>query len=287
MKPPDTPTAAQRGAPSRQRRCASAAAGAFLPVAQARSAVWLRPGPSVPHVLRGFAREWPAVRRWTFPHLASLGPDTPVRLVLGNREHDPTRFEAATFGEYMALLQQGPLADGALPYLKEFDLLGQFPSLKADVPGDALFPRGAWVWNDVWIGPAGSRTGLHHDRLDNVAVLLKGRKRFRLVAPGTLEALGALSSKYDRVSVMASLGVDELVSRAPGTAVQEVDLEAGDVIHVPAGWWHEVVNLDASIFMSGFFGGKWGVSAKWLSTLPWHLLHRAGWWRRGDCVCHA
>jgi lysine-specific demethylase 8 len=65
-----------------------------------------------------------------------------------------------------------------------------------------------------------------------------------------------------------------------------VELEPGDALFTPAGWWHEVENLAPSIFVGGFFGSKPQVAAAWLATLPSHLLHQAGLWRKGHCVCH-
>lgn len=255
-----------------------------------RAVAALRMDPHTPHVLRALAAGWPATRHWTFGQLALLGPQVPVRLVLGNRETEATRFTQSTFGHYMHALERGDAQAGPIPYLKEFDLLKRFPVLKQDLRvDDGLFPHGAWVWNDVWIGPKGSRTGLHRDLLDNVAVLLRGRKRFRLAPPGSIEALQATSTKYDRVSVMATAGLDDLRERERGRelVIHEVDLEPGDALYTPAGWWHEVDNLEPSIFLSGFFGRPLAVSAKWAATLPRHLLHRAGLWRRGNCACHS
>lgn len=247
----------------------------------------LRTDPHTPHVLRALAADWPATRHWTFGQLALLGPQEPVRLVLGNRECEATRFAHSTFGRYMEGLERRDAQAGPVPYLKEFDLLRRFPVLRQDLRMEGLFPRGAWVWNDVWIGPKGSRTGLHRDLLDNVAVLLRGRKRFRLAPAGSIEALQAVSTKYDRVSVMATAGLDDLRERAPGLVIHDVDLEPGDALYTPAGWWHEVSNPEASIFLSGFFGQPLAVSAKWAATLPRHLLHQAGLWHRGNCVCHS
>ena len=78
----------------------------------------------------------------------------------------------------------------------------------------------------------------------------------------------------------------ELAGDAHCPVPHEIELRAGDALHTPAGWWHEVQNPEASILLSGFFGSPLGVAAKWLTTLPLHLLHEAGLRRRGHCVCH-
>ena len=70
-------------------------------------------------------------------------------------------------------------------------------------------------------------------------------------------------------------------------ALQVVDLAPGDALYVPHGWWHEVVNLEASVLLSGFFGSRGRTWSRWLSTGAQQLAHNAGLWKRGNCTCHA
>jgi hypothetical protein len=271
----------------------SAAAG-FAAVPHAASlheaALRRQPGPPQPVVLRGAAAAWPAVRQWSFAALALLAPDLPVQLVAGNRERDATCLQRSTLGAYLHELDQqaqGRAAEGAapLPYLKEFDLLRALPALRGDLKLQDLWPRGGIVAHGAWIGPAQARTGLHHDLLDNLAVALLGRKRFYLAPPGSVEALGAVSDKYDRWAVPARIGIDELAGRAGAAACQVVDLAPGDALYVPRGWWHEVVNLTPSLLLGGFFGPAPRVLGLWAWTGLRQGLHLAGW-RRGCCCCH-
>jgi hypothetical protein len=241
-----------------------------------------------PAVLRSVAAHWPAIRRWTFPYLASLDPDHVVELVVGNREHDDTRIEVGTLGSYLQSLAEPPQPGAEQRYLKELDLLGRFPRLSDDLRQRELFPSGSVMSSSAWIGPTGARTGLHYDLLDNVAVQIVGRKRFYLARPGTVERAGAVSGKYDQWAQLSTVGVSELAAgRAASGDFFVVDLEPGDVLRVPATWWHEVVNLSPSVLLSGFFGPRAEVGALWLRTTGRHAAHRLGWVGRAGCTCHA
>jgi lysine-specific demethylase 8 len=241
-----------------------------------------------PVVFRGLAADWPAVKTWGFARLASQLPDSPVSLVVGNREKNSTRFMASTLRRYLESLENaGASADGA-PYLKEFDLLEAAPHLRKDLRHAQLLPRRSLQSLRSWIGPAGAGTGLHRDRLDNLAVQIVGRKRWRLVRPGAVERLGAVSAKYDAWAALSSASATDLAQR--GAAPDDffsVDVGPGDVLHLPAGWWHDVSNLTPSLLFGVFYGPPAQVLAQWAGVGAYGLLHRSGWVARGNCTCHA
>lgn len=241
-----------------------------------------------PAVFRGMAADWPATRKWSFAHIASLSPEMPVKVVLGNREVNETRFAQSTLGAYVELLERNAPPEEEQVYLKEFDLLKKFPELRTDLRQELLFPRGAVSSSSVWIGPAGARTGLHYDLLDNFAITVLGTKRFFLARPGTVENAGALSGKYDAWARLSRVGVAELAAdHATADDFFVVDLEPGDMLYVPAGWWHEVANLSASMLLSGFFATKTVAVSKWARVSARDVLHRCGMLSRGNCTCHA
>jgi hypothetical protein len=243
--------------------------------------------PQEPRVLRGIGADWPAVRHWSFAHLAALAPALKVDLVVGNRELDSTRFASCTLGDYLRELASPPADDAPPRHLKEFDLLARFPHLRRVLRPELLFPRASIVASSAWIGPAHARTGLHCDRLDNIAMLVGGRKRFFLAPPRALRCPDDLSEKYDRWATLACLSFQELAARGGDAGpLRAVDLLPGDALYVPAGWWHEVVNLEASILLSGFFGNRGHVVRQWLLTGAVQAAHVAGLWRRGHCTCH-
>lgn len=244
----------------------------------------------LPQVWRGVGRDWPAVRHWTFAHLGALDPHRPVQVVRGNRETGATRLVDTTWGQHLSELNRTGLdTDAPVDHLKEFDLLKHFPNLADDLELTPLFPPGSVCSHQAWIGPAQARTGLHYDLLDNVALTIRGRKRFYLLPPGSVQQMRLASSKYDRWARLSLIGIDQLMAThgaLGAAAVKVVDLDPGDALYVPQGWWHEVVNLEASVLLSGFFGTRWRTWGVWLQTGAWQLAHNAGIWRRGHCTCH-
>jgi Cupin-like domain len=245
-------------------------------------------GRKAPTIFRGHAADWPGVREWTFDKLAGMLDEAPVTLVEGDREMGSTQFVSATLRQYIAALGGDHAASaGQPPYLKEFDLLRAAPALRADLRHEALLPRRCMSAMRSWIGPAGGATGLHRDFLDNIAVQVMGRKRWRLARPGAVERAGAVSPKYDAWAVLSSRSVEQLLHG--GVSAQdlyEVETGPGDVLHVPAGWWHEVLNLSPSVLFGGFHGPVVPVLARWAWVGVRNARHRWGSLGRGDCTCH-
>lgn len=229
------------------------------------------------------------MRQWTFASLAALAPDLPIELVRGNREREGTHFAHTTWGEHLKALQHSACHDHPAANLKEFDLLKQFPILLNDLRLNELFPKGSIYANQAWIGPAAARTGLHFDLLDNLALTLIGHKRFYLLPPQALKP-HQRSSKYDRWARLSTLSVEQVL-QAGGPSVEAVlrvvEVGPGDVLYVPRGWWHEVVNLAPSVLLSGFFGTRRNTWGLWLKTGIVHMAHLAGLWRPGHCTCHS
>lgn len=265
---------------------------AFQAVAQARRFT-LR-GRREPTVFRGLAAHWPAVSCWSLGALADRAPELPVKLVVGNRERERTRFVHSTLRAHLRALQHHDHGPAEPMYLKEFDLLGAMPELRDDLRYGSLLPRHGVSSVQSWVGPAGARTGLHYDLPDNIAVQLVGFKRFLLVRPDVVRRLGAVSDKYDKWAVLARCGARDLAARwrehpaadqAP--AFLTVDLAPGDVLHVPAGWWHEVLNLSHGISLGGFYGGyaRAAVVRTWVAARD--LAHRLNGIGRAGCTCHA
>jgi len=243
---------------------------------------------TTPVVFRGLAAQWPAVREWSFARLAAQGPDQPLQLVSGNREQGATRLVHSTLHRYLQSLGDAGARCDDTPYLKEFDLLAAAPQLREDLPHGPLIPRRHLQSLRSWIGPAGSRTGLHCDHLDNLAVQVIGHKRWHFARPGIVERLGRVAAKYDAWAILADTDLGTLASMQGACADDffSTELGPGDVLHIPAGWWHEVRNLSASLLFGGFHGPTATVLARWARVSARDALHRLGWIAPGNCTCH-
>lgn len=243
---------------------------------------------SMPLLFRGLAAQWPAVARWSFAHLRRRIDDRPVQLVQGNRERGTTRFVSCSLHDYLSKLELPDRADEEVAYLKEFDLLAAAPELAQELPYAPLLPPGRTGFPRAWIGPAGARTGLHYDYLDNVAVQISGTKRWRLVRAGTVERAGAVSKKYDEWAKLSMMDAASLARHTGSTdgGFFTVDTCPGDVLCIPARWWHEVENTATGIGMGLFHAARVELLHQWLAVAARERLHRWGWLARGNCTCH-
>ncbi|GAA3214886.1 cupin-like domain-containing protein [Dactylosporangium siamense] len=106
--------------------------------------------------------------------------------------------------------------------------------------------------NDInlWMASADSRTPLHYDDMHNIFVQIEGRKRFRLFNPAQFDLLypGPLNTRSQHLS-QVELNAPDL-DRFPKLAraeYWEAVVEPGDMLFMPAFWWHQVSAPDLAV----------------------------------------
>ena len=128
----------------------------------------------------------------------------------------------------------------------------QSVSVKKHMPGFAdenrlsLLPE---VEPRIWIGNQ-TVTRAHYDLSYNIACVVAGRRRFYLFPPEQLVNLypGPFDRTIGGVPVSMVDAENPDLSRYPRFAearkvMQTVELEAGDALYIPYGWWHQVHSL--------------------------------------------
>lgn len=203
-----------------------------------------RAGEGLPFLITGVAQRWPLFD-FTLQQLRARFGAVPVRARVG--DYVGTAFAAdramrdMSMGAYLDLVAED--AVGLPPYLGNLELR----ELNAMCHWPAYFekmgpPR-------FWIGPAGTVTPLHCDYDDNVFAQLWGTKRIFLAPPHhdaflyPREANAILfgspfdpeSPDYDRFPL------------ARQAAMVEVGVAPGEMLYVPAGWYHQVRALTFSL----------------------------------------
>jgi hypothetical protein len=220
-----------------------------------------------PMVLRGLARDWPAVAAArTSPaelmaYLARFDSGAPVEAFLGPAAMQGRYFYGADMQGFNFERRKGPLA-GVLDFLlRAADdpdapcfYVGATP-VPETMPGfDAanpmpLFARQA-AMPRAWIGNRSTVT-THFDVSDNIACVVAGRRRFTLFPPEQLGNLyiGPLDhTMAGQPASMVSLHDPDL-ARFPRfadamAAAFTAELEPGDAIYIPSLWWHHVEALE-------------------------------------------
>ena len=84
-------------------------------------------------------------------------------------------------------------------------------------------------------------TPLHHDTSNILFAQLHGRKRFFLAAPTETALLEGA------VGVYAGLDPEKPAASRADVRFLRVDLEPGEMLFIPVGWWHHVRALDVSV----------------------------------------
>ncbi len=209
---------------------------------------------AVPACMRGFAREWPAVRRWDFGFFRERFGSVEVTVTSG-REHDPDydmdepgHRETVTLGELCSKIEGQPQSNAFYMVAQNRNLEREaLRTLFDDIDfsfGYLSEARGPGC--ALWMGPGGTITPLHHDTCNILFVQVHGRKRVRLISPFE-------ESLFERAKAMYALdeqGHHDLDAQRPDVLTKEVVLEPGDALFIPVGYWHHVVALTPSISLA-------------------------------------
>lgn len=167
------------------------------------------------------------------------------------------RFESLTLGTYLAGIRNpASHQDGPTPYAGNQQMPAEVISF-LDVPPPTHYRPECFRTPSVWLGGKGSITPLHRDSADNFAFQLAGAKRWTLFPPEEGERLAM--SVYEGTGTGGQFAISELNihdvdhSRYPLFAEATrfaVDVLAGQVLYLPAGWHHHVENLEESLMMN-------------------------------------
>jgi len=231
-----------------------------------------------PAVLRGIGAEWPAVQaskrspRDAVDYLLSFRATQDVLTLIGAPEIGGRFFYSPDYQGFNFTRATVPLA----PFLerllrdqdaaKPFSLAVQSEIIPQLLPGfaeanhlpqiDAAVQPRIWIGNRIRVAP-------HYDLMENVGVVMAGRRRFTLFPPEQLPNLYMgpieLTPAGTPISLVDLANPD--LERFPLYAeaakhAQVATLEEGDGIYIPFHWWHAVDSLEpVSIFVNYWWNG--------------------------------
>lgn len=219
-----------------------------------------------PAVFRGLARDWPAVRmagegdEAFIAYLKRFRPERQVQAIVGEPEIEGRFFYTddmldLNFKRGRSALEpfldrllrdRGNAAPLAMAVQSE-PIPEVLPGFEAEnrielVPASAV-PR-AWIGNRI-------RVATHYDLLENIGVVVAGRRRFTLFPPEQLPNLYPgpfeLTPAGTPVSLvdLARPDLDRFPRYAEAAkTAQRAELEPGDAIYIPYHWWHGVDSLE-------------------------------------------
>lgn len=219
-----------------------------------------------PAVLRGLAASWPAVQaakrsdEEIVSYMKRLRVERPVVAIVGEPEIEGRFFYTDDLRELNFKRGTSPLDPFLDRLLRDrghaspLAMAVQSEPVPELLPGfveensvnlvdPAVIPR-AWIGNRI-------RVAAHYDLMENIGVVVAGRRRFTLFPPEQIANLYVgpleLTPAGTPVSLVDLKKPD--LERFPRFAdamqtAQAAELEPGDAIYIPYHWWHAVDSLE-------------------------------------------
>jgi hypothetical protein len=191
---------------------------------------------------------WPALRRWSLDFFEQRYGDRMV----GNE----SAVERTKLGEGIRRIRDSLVSGQPAPYLHQIPIPRQLPELHADISppipyvtrdrmGSRLMPRAfRFVQGNIELFIGGPRAGfslLHYDLYHQHAFIAQvvGEKHFRVFSPRDSAYVypDAQHPHTSRVTNAFEPDLAKFPEMARATPIDFV-LRPGEVLFVPAGWWH-------------------------------------------------
>jgi [protein]-arginine 3-hydroxylase / protease len=247
-----------------------------------------------PVVITGFADRWPAISRWDAAYLKRTLPEAEVPIEVwerGGPGNDPAdylrkvRRESISFGHFLDLAL-GTGDGSSSRYLAQYPILKTAPRLLEDIrPPEEYMRAPAFLPKKLaarlrldpalWIGPAGAVTTLHFDSTHNLFVQISGAKKVILVPPGQSSCVYYPCREFGLNLHFSPVDAEHPdPNRHPRFARAtplEVIVRPGEMLFIPATWWHYLRALEPSISINFW----WNTPGTILGP-PRHLLYE---WR--------
>lgn len=216
--------------------------------------------------------------RATLEELAALDPAAEVPLAI---HHAGDTFGPLPDGDAGFRLRYLPFAEAlrlvARPdpspryYLRRIDLR-RLPAVRANLREPRWVDRPTDEAAFAWIGQAGVVSPLHLDAANNFFCQVHGRKLVRLYSPD--DSACFYPHRVDEVAHFSTVDAEapDLAQHprfAEATCYQTI-LEPGDLLFLPAYWWHHMRSLDLAIsisFMSKPAPWQQAARAKWMAAV--------------------
>ncbi|MEY8849063.1 cupin-like domain-containing protein [Psychroserpens sp. XS_ASV72] len=229
---------------------------------------------------------WKARELWSLDYFEKIGKDKETYTYKGNIRQNDTNWQFGAFKEYLDEIRNTETET----YLGNMPIAKMFPELLEHVDFSLISKNTVRNSTSLWIGPSGTLTGWHTDRLaNNILALIEGRKLVFLVSPKESEKMYP-SQKYEPGSRLSDVNMEDFDEAAhpmfKNANVQYTIIHPGEMLFIPQTWWHCVYGLDISISSNNFAFTPLDNFKMKSSELIKRKLHSVGLYGRKDCVCH-
>lgn len=208
----------------------------------------------IPLVISNALNDWPLFnmgREESLVHFAELQGITRHGDYVKKTFSTDRDFRSTSMADFIASLdapaQKGP--NGEPPAYMGNNILPA--QLMEQISYPPYFDRALFIAPRIWIGPKGTLTPLHRDDTDNLFAQVWGQKSFILAAPHHRPALGTWSTApkggLDGCDFNPDAPDYQRFPQARDVTFLRVTLEAGDLLFLPEGWFHQVESVSTSL----------------------------------------
>ncbi|XP_046584131.1 tRNA wybutosine-synthesizing protein 5-like [Haliotis rubra] len=131
------------------------------------------------------------------------------------------------------------------------DIHHQFPELAADIHLPEFYEPSKFYSSVFRIASPGVQLWTHYDVMDNLLIQVNGRKRVVLFSPREVENLYLNGDKSEVIDIdNPDL---ERFPKFPDAERHEGFLDPGDILFIPALWFHNVISLEFGVAVNVFW----------------------------------
>lgn len=228
--------------------------------------------PERPVIIERLTEGWPARRKWNLDFLKETAGDVVVPVYESTPSRDRKHQHAAAghipLAEYIERVENGEKN----LRLFFFNFFNAIPDLTKDFEYPDIGLKFFRKLPVLFMGGKGARVQLHFDidRADIVLCHFGGHKRVKLFPPGQTQYLYrvpfSFSGLYDANIEHPDYDKYPALKYARG---QVAELDHGDALYIPPGWWHYVEYDEASFSMSLRAFPRTARNAGWMA---WNIL---------------
>lgn len=207
--------------------------------------------PHIPVVIKDFAKDWPAIKKWTPEYFIETFGDNEVKVFDESFAKPGKTYmgkaSSMKFGKYLneIFFSNSPLR------MFLYNIMKHAKSLTKDVIKPTLVKGFSENFYFLFFGPKGAVTQIHYD-IDMSHVFhttFKGKKRFVLFDQSQSKNL-----YRHPFTVRSYVDVDlpdyEKFPQLKEAKGYEVILNPGETLFIPAGFWHHIVYEEAGFALS-------------------------------------
>jgi len=208
---------------------------------------------STPVILSQLTKDWPATKKWSFDYLEKIAGDNIVPVYSSkpaiNKEHQHAATMSITLADYLKMLKNGE-NDLRLFF---YNVLNNIPSLLNDFEYPDLSLKFFKRLPVLFMGGTGAKVQMHYD-IDFSDLLLchfGGRKQVLLVPPEQTPYMYKVPYSFSALHSVDFTQPDfEKHPALKKLNAFVAEIEHGEALYIPPGFWHCVIYQDAGFSMT-------------------------------------